>query len=588
MVRLDPHSYADDDQPCTNRLNLQLWVDFLRSEIIGDVTLHLDRPARGQLDLDTRGLAIEAVTTADGEPLRFELNEPEPIVGRRLRVFVDASVVRVKYRTSADASALQWLAASQTAGGRHPFVFTQCQAIHARSVIPCQDTPRIRTRFDAEINVPRDLTAVMAAAPGPRRDVGDDRAVFRFSMPQPIPTYLLAFAVGDLASADIGPRSRVYAEPALVDAAAWEFADVDQHLRKAEALFGAYAWDRFDLLVMPPSFPYGGMENPRLTFLTPSLLAGDRSLVSVVAHELAHSWTGNLVTNANMNHFWLNEGFTVYAERRIIEALYGEETRALQAAIGRTDLTLDIERLNAIDPKLTRLRTDLSNTDPDEVFSTVPYEKGYLFLVRLEENVGRDRFDVFLRAYIDRFRFRSINTDDLLHFVRTEFPDVLEGIDVGAWIDGVGLPNDAPMATSERLDAMTAMAQAWGTGHRPDPERLEQLNPDDWQVFLGALPATLPTDECQWFEGRFGLSKSQNAELRVGWLTVATRSGYAPIFDAVEKTLMETGRMKYLRPLYDALAAAGPAGRARALDVCRRAGPRYHPVARGLAERLVA
>ncbi|MEO1335971.1 MAG: M1 family aminopeptidase/hydrolase, partial [Myxococcota bacterium] len=436
MTRLDPHSYADDAQPNTTRMTLRWWVDILRSEIRGTATLQLDRPASGTLDLDTRDLTIEAITDGSGQSIRFELADPDPVLGQRLRLAVVSDIVHIQYRTSPNASALQWLTPAQTTGGRHPFVFTQCQAIHARSIVPCQDTPRVRVQFSATVDVPKPLHAVMAAAATGQSDGEDGRSVFTFDMPQPIPPYLLAFAAGDLASADVGPRSRVYAEPDVIDAAAWEFADIDAHLERAEALFGPYEWDRFDMLVMPASFPYGGMENPRLTFLTPTLLAGDRSLVSVVAHELAHSWTGNLVTNANANHFWLNEGFTVYAERRIVEALYGRPTRLLHDAVERKHLEDDIARLSATDPALTQLRVDLEGHDPDEVYSSVPYEKGYLFLARLEQAAGRDRFDVFLKRYIERFRFTSIVTDDLLgrlrrvvRQTRTIDPDV--EVDVG-------------------------------------------------------------------------------------------------------------------------------------------------------------
>ena len=406
-------------------------------------------------------------------------------------------------------------------------------------------------------------------------------------MPQPIPSYLFAFAVGDLAAKDIGPRSRVYAEPEVLDAAAWEFAEVDQHLARAERLFGPYAWDRFDLLVMPSSFPYGGMENPRLTFLTPSLLAGDRSLVSVLAHELAHSWTGNLVTNASAEHFWLNEGFTVYAERRLVEALYGDSARAMQTAVARTHLDADIARLSETDPDLTRLQVDLTNHDPDAVFSTVPYEKGFLFLLRLEENVGRARFDTFVRSYIERFRFRSIRTEDLLSFLRTDFPDLIANVDVDAWVHGRGLPVDVPAVASAKLAEVTSLARRWSEGHRPDFEELGALNADGWQAFLSALPPTLPSDEIAWMEHRFSLSASKNAEIRVAWLTIATRSDYRAAWRSTKATLLEFGRMKYLRPLYSALVEAGADGQAEARAIFAEAQDRYHPVARGMVEGIV-
>src|SRR6185436_19006120 len=373
----------------------------------------------------------------DGRALPFVLHPAEPILGARLAIELPpgSAGVRIRYRTSPSASALQWLAPAQTAGGRSPFLFSQCQAIHARSVVPVQDTPRLRIRYRAELAIPRGLTAVMAAAHRGRSEDGDV-AVERFEMPQPIPPYLFAFAVGELASRDLSPRSRVWAEPALLDRAAHEFADVEAMIQAAEGLFGPYDWERFDVLTMPPSFPYGGMENPRLTFLTPTVIAGDRSLVNVLAHELAHSWTGNLVTNANAEHFWLNEGFTVYAERRILEAVYGTDIAALHAALGWRALERAVARF-ADRPELTRLRTELAGIDPDEVFSEIPYEKGYAFLRALEDQVGREAFTRWLRSYIEAFRFQSITTDDFTAHLGRALPGALEAVDAARWLDGV-------------------------------------------------------------------------------------------------------------------------------------------------------
>src|SRR5512133_1558059 len=291
----------------------------------------------------------------------LKLGGADPILGSRLRVTAPAGTreVAIHYRTAPDAMALQWLDPEQTEGKVAPYLFSQCQQIHARTMVPCQDTPIARVSYQAEVTVPEGLTAVMSAGPDGDEATGDGRHVFRFTMPQPIPSYLLALAVGRLESRDLSPRSRVWAEPETVAAAAWEFVDVENMILKAEGLFGPYPWDRYDMLVLPPSFPYGGMENPRMTFLTPTLLAGDRSLVDVVAHELAHSWTGNLVTNASMEHFWLNEGFTVWAERRILEAIHGEEAAKLGWAIGQKALEESIARFGADSP-LTKLRTHLA------------------------------------------------------------------------------------------------------------------------------------------------------------------------------------------------------------------------------------
>jgi len=455
VARLDPHSYADDAQPRTKDFDFSASVDFEARVLSASVTLHFAEPATGgPLDLDTRALTITKVEGPEGNALAFTLHPAEPILGSRLEVAVPpgARSIRITYKTAPDASALQWLAPEQTLGKKHPYLFTQCQPIHARSVLPCQDTPSIRQTYRATMDVPATLRAVMAAA-SKGRTVDGPRAIERFEMPQPIPPYLFAFAVGDLASKELSPRSRVWTEPSQLEAAAWEFAEVEAHLHAAEALFGPYDWDRFDLLVMPPSFPYGGMENPRLTFLTPSLLAGDRSLVNVLAHELAHSWTGNLVTNANAEHFWLNEGFTVFAERRILEALEGAEMAALHAAIGFERLQQAFEQHDE-HPELTRLRTSLAGVDPDEAFSQVPYEKGYLFLKTLEAAAGREAFDAILAEWLRAHRFGVATTDDFLALVERMSPGLLARVDAKAWVDGTGLPAGSWRAQSARLAAV--------------------------------------------------------------------------------------------------------------------------------------
>src|SRR3954469_379034 len=458
-MRLDPHSYADTDHPRTRSIDFALAVDFKSRQLSGEILLHFHAPGSGPLDLDTRDLRIDSVATLQGAPLRHALAAPEPILGARLRIDLppDTSGVRIHYATSPRATALQWLEPSQTAGGLQPFLFSQAQPIHARSLFPLQDTPRNRiTVGSARFTVPARLRALMAAAARGREPQGD-LAVDVFEMPQPIPPYLLAFAVGDLTPRQLSARCAVWAERALADEAAHEFAQVEDMLICAEELFGPYDWERYDILIMPPSFPYGGMENPRLTFVTPSIVAGDRSLVNVIAHELAHAWTGNLVTNANANHFWLNEGFTVYAERRILEALEGTERAGIYAASGLHDLETALERF-AARPELTRLRNDLAGVDPDEAYSTVPYEKGYLLLRRLEEVAGRAAWDDFLRAYLEAFRFQSITTQDFLDFLEGHLPGLAARPKALEFADGPGLPPDAPLPHSQRLSQLQSGA----------------------------------------------------------------------------------------------------------------------------------
>ncbi len=580
MSRRDPHSYNDSDQPEVESFDWKARIDFESKVLDAEVVHTLRAPGSGIIDLDTRDLTVVTVTSDEGRSLEYQIAPAEPILGARLRIKLphETRRFRIRYRTSPTASALQWLTPAQTAGGVHPYLFSQCQAIHARSIIPVQDTPRIRVRYRAELTVPPALRALMAAAHVER--TVRDAAVEKWEMPQPIPPYLIAVAAGDLASRQLGPRSHVWAEPSVVEAAAYEFADVDAMLRAAESLFGPYDWERFDLLCMPPSFPYGGMENPRLTFLTPTLLAGDRSLVSVVAHELAHSWTGNLVSNASAEHFWLNEGFTVFAERRIVERLYGEDVCALQATLGRRELEQTLTRF-APRPELTRLRTSLEGIDPDEAFSDIPYEKGYLFLRTLEDAVGRARFDGFLRAYVTDFRFGAITTSDFEALVERELPGVLEKVNARAWLDGPGLPDNAPHARSSRLDAIAALGTA-----QPTDEQARAFSPVEWQLYLEAQPRPSPHERVAALDARFGLSDSTNYEILAAWLELAIPSGYAPGITRASEVLGRVGRMKYLRPLYRALA--GRAETRKVAEECyQRYKPGYHPIAQQVIEGVL-
>jgi leukotriene-A4 hydrolase len=581
MARRDPHSYNDDVQPETESLSWKARVDFHARRLHAEATLLLKEASAGPLDLDTRELEIRSVVDDQGRPLSFHLSPPEPILGSRLRVELPPGTreLTIRYRTSPGASALQWLTPAQTAGGEYPYLFSQCQAIHARSVVPLQDTPRIRLRYRAELTVPKELKAVMAAREVGREERGVE-AVERFEMPEPIPPYLLAFAVGRLAPKELGPRSRVWAEPEVLEAAAEEFEDVDAMLRAAEALFGPYDWERFDLLTMPPSFPYGGMENPRLTFLTPTLLAGDKSMVSVVAHELAHSWTGNLVTNASAEHFWLNEGFTVFAERRILEALYGPELAALHTALGRRALE-DAVRHFREHPRLTALRTHLTGVDPDESFSQIPYEKGFLFLRALEAAVGRDAFDGFLRRYLESHRFQALTTEQFISFTERELPGALEKVGADAYLFRPGIPESAPVPRSGRLERLERLKD-----RVPSEEEVKDWTPAEWQLYIEWLPEKTGREVFQQLDERFHLTRSRNSEVLVSWLAAALRAGWEPALERTETFLGEVGRMKYLKPLYGQLAA-NPAGKELARGLFRRYAERYHPIARAAVESIL-
>jgi leukotriene A-4 hydrolase/aminopeptidase len=587
MHRPDPHSYYDAAQPKTRRWRLKLGVDFASKRIEGEVVLEFGRAISGTLDLDTKGLEIHSVQVPSQGPIPWELGAVDPILGQRLRLQVPMNTeeIAIAYRTSPDAMALQWLDAAQTEGKVAPYLFSQCQQIHARTLVPCQDTPIARIAYQAEVTVPEGLTAVMSAGPNGDQSLADGRHLFRFTMPQPIPSYLLALAVGRLEARDLSPRSRVWAEPETVAAAAWEFAGIEDTIVKAEGLFGPYPWDRYDMLVLPPSFPYGGMENPRMTFLTPTLLAGDRSLVDVVAHELAHSWTGNLVTNASMEHFWLNEGFTVWAERRILRILHGDDAAALGWATGQKALEDSLDRFKN-EPQLTVLRMHLEGIDPDDAFSSIPYEKGARLVAALEKEAGEERFNRFIREYMDAFRFTSITTEQFCAFVEEKLPGALEAVNARAYLDQPGLPETAPVFRSVQLDTLTVLAERWPDGARPSAQQMASWKPTELLVYLQKLPRDLSTGDCAWLDEHFQLMGRGNYEILVEWLTLAAKADYEPAFPRLREVLLRVGRMKYLRPLYGALGSS-PRTRALAREIFAAASPGYHNLSRKVVQSVL-
>jgi leukotriene-A4 hydrolase len=589
MPQIDPHSYYDTSQPCARHLRLNWFIDFERRQIDGSVTIELKESSAGYFDLDTKKIEIHSVCTQAGANLAWYPGDEEAILGRRLRLELPdgTTSITIHYTTSPEAVALQWFKPEMTLGKRQPFMYSQCQAIHARTIVPCQDTPRVRVSYSAAVTVPAELTAVMSAGPaGDRQDEASRTRTYLFEMPQPIPPYLLAIAAGDLQSRDLSPRSRVWAEPEMVDKAAYEFSEVEQMIETAEKTFGPYEWDRYDMLVLPPAFPYGGMENPRMTFLTPTVIAGDRSLVDVLAHELAHSWTGNLVTNATMDHFWLNEGFTTWAERRILDALHGEKASALRWAIGQKALEESVARFGADSP-LTKLRTDLRGVDPDDAFSSIPYEKGARFVAVIERQIGRERFAQFMRKYLQTFRFTSITSEEFIAFLEKELPGISAAVDSEAWLHGTGIPSNAPIFKSEKLDELITAAEVFATGRHPSAQQVRNWDSNELLVFLQHLPRQLDRESLDWLDQNLGLTRRGNYEVLVEWLTIAAGSDYDPVFDRVREVLLEVGRMKYLRPLY---AALGRHGRTQVLakQIYEHGKASYHSLSRRVIETEIA
>jgi leukotriene-A4 hydrolase len=593
----DTHSYSNPEEARVRHVDVNLDILFDRKVLKGSSTLTIERAKSGAetLKLDTRDLKIiMAETSSDGTgftPAQFTLGAADKVLGAPLTVQLppQATKVRIEYETSPNASGVQWLEPAQTAGKKHPYVFTQSQAIHARSWIPLQDSPGVRVTYTANIRTPEKLRAVMSAGHAPfNGPVGPGQTGHSFNMPQAIPPYLMALAAGDIAFKQLGNRTGVYAEPATLEKAAREFEDTEKMIVATEKLYGPYRWDRYDILVLPPSFPIGGMENPRLTFATPTILAGDKSLVSLIAHELAHSWSGNLVTNATWRDFWLNEGFTTYLERRVTEAIYGREREEMEAALGLQSLKKEIEDLKEADEIL---HIDLTGRDPDEGFSPVPYEKGALFLRLLEEIFGRERFDQFLKGYFERFAFQSITTGDFIAHLKKNLldpnPQLAAKIQLDEWINNPGLPTSAPKPQSDAFAKVEAQAKEWLEGRTPAVKlQTKQWTTQEWLHFLRFLPQQLNANQLKELDQAFGLTKIGNAEIAHQWLLISIRNNYGTAYPRLEEYLTSIGRQKLIRPLYEELVKT-PAGEERALKIYARARSGYHPIAQTAIDKIV-
>ena len=575
----DPHSHARPDHVRVKHLDLDVEVDFIKKSVFGTASWDLQRTAKAsKVVFDVKDMEILGVT-AGRRPLRYTVGPSDKLLGSALTVELPKDVKRlsIRYATKPEATALQWLAPEQTAGGKEPFLFTQSQAILARTWIPCQDTPGVRFTYDAKVKAPKHLLALMSAS-NPTELHADGR--YRFEMPQPIPSYLMALAVGDLRFRSLGKVTGIYAEPSQLEASAHEFAETEQMVHAVEKMFGPYRWGRYDMLVLPPSFPFGGMENPRLTFLTPTVIAGDRSLTSLIAHELAHSWSGNLVTNATWDDFWLNEGFTVYLERRIMEELYGREYAEMLAELGLDDLRHTIADTASVD---THLKLNLAGRDPDEGLSDIAYEKGYLFLTSLEKKVGRERFDRFLRDYFDSNAFRSTDTESFLARVRSELG---QDIEVDSWVFSPGIPADFEATPSARFARVDTTLDTWKNGAKAKSLDVEGWTTHEWLRFLRGLPGEIAHDRLLDLDEAFGFTKSGNSEILAQWLMTAIASNYREADSALESFLTKVGRRKFLEPLYKQLAKTEE-GKIRAREIYKKARGNYHSVSVGTIDGIL-
>lgn len=580
----DPNSFANFNDVRVTHLNWSTGINFDQKTMNCIAIWSIERLGDGdELILDTRDLVIHKVWLNGEQETEFRMGESHQMYGTPLIIPIkdDTETVKIAYSTVPEAGAIQWLDPVQTAGKEKPFLFTQSQAILARTWIPCQDGPGVRFTYEATVTVLPGLMAVMSADnPVEMKDNGS----YTFRMDQPVPSYLMALAAGDIKYQKLSENSGVYAEPSILPKAAAEFENMPEMIEKAAELYGPYRWDQYDVLVLPPSFPFGGMENPRLTFATPTILAGDKSLMGLVAHELAHSWSGNLVTNANWEDIWINEGFTTYFEHRIMEAVRGREYSEMLASLTYQDLVKEIESMtkagNAAD---TRLHIDLEGRDPDEGLSGIPYNKGYLFLRKIEETVGRDTWDAFLNKYFETYAFHSVNSATLVNLLNTYIvggdQNLANELKIDEWVYGEGLPANAPVpqtARFQKIDELTSTFLSSG-------DIASMTNPagewttHEWLHFINNLPSGISVEKLKTIDEAFSLTQSNNAEIQAAWYEVSIRAGYKAVYPELEAFLIEVGRRKFLTPLYTALAQTEE-GLAVAKKIYRKARPNYHSV----------
>ncbi len=573
----DTHSYAKPNEAVAKHLQLDIIVDFDEKIITGTATYTIESTNASEIVFDAKNIDIQK-TTVDGKEVTFTLGANDLVLGQSLSIPIEknSKEVAITYKTTDKTEALQFLNPQQTADKEHPFLLTQGQAILTRTWIPIQDSPQVRLTYSATVKVPKELLAIMSAEnPKAKNETGQ----YSFEMKQPISPYLIALAVGDLVYKEISPRTGVYAEKSMIEKVHYEFADMEKMVKAAENLYGTYAWDQFDVVVLPPSFPFGGMENPRLTFATPTVIAGDRSLTSLIAHELAHSWSGNLVTNATWNDFWLNEGFTVYFEMRIMEALYGKEYANMLASIGRQDLAEEIEGFKDA-PEATHLMLDLKGKNPDDGMNSIAYDKGYLFLRTLEETVGREQMDIFLKEYFNKHAFSTMTTEKFIAYLNKELLQKNKvDFNVDAWVYNPGIPANAATITSDKFQKVEEAISNWENGTLSETDVCKK----DWNIqqkihFIRNIPEGISIEKFTALDAACNFSSATNSYIAMVWFEQAINHDYHAnnVDTQIENFLMSVGRRWYVSTLYKAFKRNNKIEDAK--RIYEKARPNYHSV----------
>lgn len=585
----DWHTLSNADSVKVSHLHLDIAVSFEDKKIKGSAHWTFDNLKKSNsIVFDSQDLLIDSIILDDGSKAAFSLGKTDTILGTALRVPIKltSKALTIYYQTGTHPIALQWLDPAQTFGKTKPFLYTQSESIYARSWLPCQDGPGIRYTYDATVKVPKGLLALMSAENPQQKS---SNGIYNFKMDKPVPAYLMALAVGDIAFAPVDERTGVYAEPAILAKARKELEDIGTMVHTAEKLYGPYRWGRYDVLVLPSGFPIGGMENPKLTFCTPTILAGDKSLVNLIAHELAHNWSGNLVTNATWNDFWLNEGFTVYFERRITEATYDKDYADMLWELGYQDMKAAVEDLGA-KSKDTWLKLDLKGRDPDVGLTDIAYEKGAAFLYLIEKTVGRENMDKFLRGYFDSHAFKTINTEQFIIYLYNNLlkqnPAWQKKINIDAWVYAPGIPADCPRADQVRFKKAEAQSTAFLNGEAAAKLETKGWSTFEWMHFMRHLPKDLGKEKMADLDRTFHFTQTGNSEIADLWFLQSIRSQYEPAYPAMKQFLYVTGRQKFLEPLYKAMKST-PDGATMAMEIYKKARPNYHPLAQKTIDEML-
>ncbi|KAJ9199973.1 hypothetical protein DTO164E3_4430 [Paecilomyces variotii] len=596
----DPNTLSNYNNWLSTHITANFDILFDQKKVAGNVVHQLKSRTNSEsreIIFDTSYLEIGDVKV-DGEPAKWELLPALGPYGNGLKIELAKGVelnksveVGISVKTTEKCTALQWLTPAQTSNGRHPYMFSQCQAIHARSIFPCQDTPDVKATIEFNITSPYPVIAsgLPVGQPVPADKPGHQK--YQFKQNVPIPSYLFALASGDIAEARIGPRSVVATSPDKLDECKWELeADTEKFINAIEKIVYPYAWGEYNVLVLPPSFPYGGMENPIFTFATPSIISKDRENIDVIAHELAHSWSGNLVTNASWEHFWLNEGWTVYLERRILAALHGEKYRHFSSIIGWKALTDSVNHFGS-DHEFTKLVVDLKGKDPDDAFSSIPYEKGFNFLFHLENLVGKPKFDKFIPHYFTLFKEKSVDSYEfkatILEFFANdaEASKLLNDLDWDSWFYSPGLPPKPDFDTT-LVDVAYKLAEKWkDESFEPKESDVKDLMANQVVVFLDQIlqfEKPLSPSQSKRMGEAYGFAKSENIEVTNLYFQVGLKAGDESVVEPTRSLLGRIGRMKFVRPLYRNLAKFN---RDIAIQTFEGLKDFYHPICRGMVEK---